>query len=56
MWEVIGNEDEIIPEISSFSIMSQHASKAGLYQYFMPSGYAKTSPASEIAFETRGFG
>ena len=55
VWQVIGHEELIIPSISSSSMIFEAALNAGSYQYFIPSGYAKTSPAIETAFEANGF-
>ena len=44
----------MIASISSSSIILEASFNADSCQYFIPSGYAKTSPAIEIAFETIG--
>ena len=40
-----GKDDEIMPEIFSFSIIFDASFISGLQQYFISSGYAKNSPA-----------
>ena len=40
-----GKDDEIMPEIFSFSIIFDASFISGLQQYFISSGYAKNSSA-----------
>ena len=54
VWHVIGQEELIIASISPSSTIFEAASNAGSCQYFIPSGYAKISPAIEMAFEAIG--
>ena len=55
VWQVIGHEELMIASISSSSMTLEASLNADLCQYFIPSGYAKNSPAIDMAFETIGF-
>ena len=54
VWQVIGQEELMIASISSVSIILDASLNADSCQYFIPSGYANTSPAIEMAFEAIG--